>query len=104
MLRTLLGRRKPRGLRLMRASEGSGRPDGVEVEQRLRGVLARPIACVENGDRCGGGGLISRAFHRMAQNEHVAVTFEALDRIGKRLALLCTARARVNLGTHAQAN
>ena len=45
-------------------------------------MFACTVASVENWDRCSGGGLVSRALDRMAQDKDVAVTFEALDRIG----------------------
>ena len=57
--------------------------DGVEVEQRLRGVLARAIARIEHRDVGGSGSLISRPLQRMAQHQNIAIALQAADCVGK---------------------
>ncbi|TYZ63645.1 hypothetical protein PybrP1_009009 [[Pythium] brassicae (nom. inval.)] len=70
--------------------------DRVEVQQRLRRVLADAVAGVQHGLARGGGGDGGAALHRVAQHDHVRVALEAADRVAERLALLAARRALVH--------
>ena len=62
-------------------------PDGVQIQQRLRGMLPRAVAAVEDRDRGPVGQLLRAARHRVADDRHVGVAFDHLAGVEQRLAL-----------------
>ena len=62
-------------------------PDGVQIQQRLGGMLARAVACVD--DRHAGvvGGHLGRADFRVAQDDGIAVLFQRAHGVGQCFAL-----------------
>ena len=61
--------------------------DRVEVEQRLRRMLAPAVAAVDHGYVADGGGPSGRSLVGMAEHDHVGVAAHDTDGVLERLAL-----------------
>ncbi len=61
--------------------------DRERIEQRLRGMLADPVACVDDRLTRRLGRDRRRTGFGMPQHDHIRVTFERADRIRQALAL-----------------
>ena len=59
----------------------------VQVEQRLRRVLAGPVPGVDHGDAADRGRAPGRALFAVAEHDHVRVSADDPDRVLERLAL-----------------